>query len=63
MNTVNPKRRMLKRCRERGQGLVEYAMIIALIVIVVILMLTYLGNIVFINYYSKIGSSMNAAIQ
>ena len=33
-------------------------MIIAMIVIVVLVVLTYLGNVVFINYYSKIASSM-----
>jgi Flp pilus assembly pilin Flp len=47
-----------KRLRERGQGLVEYAMILSLVVIVIIAILTYLGQIVFINMYSKIGSAM-----
>jgi Flp pilus assembly pilin Flp len=44
--------------RDRGQGLVEYAMILAMVVIVIIAILTYVGQVVFVNMYSKIGSSM-----
>ncbi len=57
-----PKWALLDRDK-RGQGLVEYAMIIAMIVIVVILMLSFLGTVVFVNYYSKIGSSMSNVVQ
>ena len=53
----------LRNWYTRGQGLVEYAMLIAMIVIVVILMLTFLGTVVFVNYYSKIGSSMSSVVQ
>jgi Flp pilus assembly pilin Flp len=47
-----------KQLREHGQGLVEYAMILAMVVIVIIAILTYVGQVVFIDMYSKIGSSM-----
>lgn len=47
-----------RRWRLHGQGLVEYAMIIVLLAVVVLLILTYLGQVVFVNYYSKIGSNM-----
>jgi Flp pilus assembly pilin Flp len=63
VNTKSTPRQRLKQWRGRGQGLVEYAMIIALIVIVVIIMLSTLGGIVFVNYYSKIGSSMNGVVR
>ena len=43
--------------RKRGQGLVEYALILVLIGIVVILVLTFLGVKVN-NSFSQIGSSM-----
>jgi hypothetical protein len=33
-------------------------MIIVLLAVVVLLILTYLGQVVFVNYYSKIGSTM-----
>lgn len=55
--SLRPK---MKRLGKRGQGLVEYALILAMIVIVVIIMLKFLGDIVFVNYYSKIGSSMDS---
>ncbi len=48
----------MRRWRLRGQGLVEYALIIVLLAVVVLLILTYLGQIVFVSYYSKIGSTM-----
>ena len=60
MNRTRSLRPKLKRLRKRGQGLVEYALILAMIVIVVIIMLKFLGDVVFVNYYSKIGSSMDA---
>jgi pilus assembly protein Flp/PilA len=43
--------------RRRGQGLVEYALILVLIAIVVILILTFLGQQVN-NTFSKIGSGL-----
>lgn len=63
MKALNPRLGRLKRLREHGQGLVEYAMIIAMIVIVVVVTLTYLSNVVFENYYSKIGSSMSSVVR
>jgi len=60
VNRTRSLRPKLKRLRKRGQGLVEYALVLAMIVIVVIIMLKFLGDIVFVNYYSKIGSSMDA---
>ena len=59
MKAATPRRGYgLRRWRLRGQGLVEYAMIIVLLAVVVLLILTYLGQVVFVNYYSKIGSTM-----
>lgn len=43
---------------EEGQTLVEYALIIALVAIVVIAMLTFLGNKVK-NTYSNIGNQLS----
>lgn len=48
----------LRQWRLRGQGLVEYALIIVLLAVVVLLILTYLGEVVFVSYYSKLGSTM-----
>jgi len=45
-----------RRWRVDGQGLVEYALILALIAIVVIVMVTFLGTVVSTNMYSKITS-------
>ena len=63
MNAARAGKECRKLLRDRGQGLVEYAMIIAMIVIVVIVMLTFLGDMVFVNYYSKIGSSMDGVVR
>ncbi len=46
---------MLNYTRERGQGLVEYAFLILLVVLVVIAVVTLLGPIV-ANMYSTITS-------
>lgn len=62
MGASKPRRLNLKKWRERGQGLVEYAMILAMVVIVIIAILTYVGQVVFINMYSKIGSSMGSIV-
>ena len=56
-----PRSKLRRFLREHGQGLVEYALILALIAIVIILILTWLGQVVFINMYSSIGSGMNQA--
>lgn len=47
--------KMLSYARERGQGLVEYAFIILLVVLVVIAVVTLLGPIVE-NMYSTVNS-------
>jgi len=50
-------RRRLEQIRKKGQGLVEYALILVLIAIVVILILTFLGNQV-TSTFSRIGSGL-----
>lgn len=62
MIALKPRKVKLQQWRERGQGLVEYAMILAMVVIVILAILTYVGQIVFINMYSKIGSGMDGVI-
>ena len=47
----------LEQLRKKGQGLVEYALILVLIAIVVILILTFLGQKVN-NTFSRIGSGL-----
>lgn len=44
--------------KEKGQGLVEYALIIVLVAVVVIAALTVLGPIIG-NVFTKINSSLN----
>ncbi len=51
-------RSKLQELKKRGQGLVEYALILVLIAIVVILSLTFLGNQVN-KTFSTIGSSLS----
>jgi pilus assembly protein Flp/PilA len=48
---------MLFAPKEKGQGLVEYALILVLVAVVVIAVLTLLGPIVG-NVFSKINSTM-----
>jgi pilus assembly protein Flp/PilA len=48
---------LAKAVKTRGQGLVEYALILVLIAIVVILILTFLGQQVN-STFSKIGSGL-----
>lgn len=48
---------MLFHLRDKGQGLVEYAIILALIAIVVIVIMTVLGNKVN-NVFSQISSAI-----
>lgn len=62
MNAATPRNKLdLRQWRLCGQGLVEYAMIMVMIAIVILVILAYVGNVVFINLYSKIGSSMVSA--
>ena len=50
-------RKKLEQLKKKGQGLVEYALILVLIAIVVILILTFLGNKVN-DTFSKVGSAL-----
>jgi pilus assembly protein Flp/PilA len=49
---------MLFAPKEKGQGLVEYALILVLVAVVVIAVLTLLGPIVG-NVFTKINDAMN----
>lgn len=49
---------MLFAPKEKGQGLVEYALILVLVAVVVIAALTVLGPIIG-NVFTKINSSLN----
>ncbi len=51
-------RNKLNQLRKRGQGLVEYALILVLIAIVVIVILSFLGTQVNATF-SKISSGIN----
>ena len=51
-------RQKLNQLKKRGQGLVEYALILVLIAIVVIVILGFLGNQVS-STFSKISSGLN----
>lgn len=51
-----PKINKWRQRLERGQGLVEYALILVSIVIVVIAVLAFIGSVVENNMYSKIVS-------
>ena len=51
-------RKKLEQLRKRGQGLVEYALILVLIAIVVILILTFLGQKVQTTF-STVGSALD----
>jgi hypothetical protein len=42
----------------KGQGLVEYAMIFVMVVIVILAILTFIGQQVFVGLYSRITSAM-----
>ncbi|HKP52322.1 MAG TPA: Flp family type IVb pilin [Chloroflexia bacterium] len=57
MNAARPRERWYRRrWRVDGQGLVEYALILVMIAIVIILILTFIGQVVATNMYSKINS-------
>ena len=47
----------IEQLKKKGQGLVEYALILVLIAIVVILILTFLGNKVN-DTFSRVGSTL-----
>jgi pilus assembly protein Flp/PilA len=49
---------MLFAPKEKGQGLVEYALILVLVAIVVIAVLTLLGPIIG-NVFSKVNATLN----
>ena len=51
-----PSTKSVRRWRVQGQGLVEYAMLIALIVIVALVMVAFLGDVVSNGMYSRINS-------
>jgi pilus assembly protein Flp/PilA len=53
-------RAKIEQMKKKGQGLVEYALILVLIAIVVILILTFLGGQVNTTF-SKIGSGLNGS--
>ena len=63
MSAARLRSSIKKQWRERGQGLVEYAMILAMVAIVIIAILTYVGQVVFVNMYSKIGSNMGSVVR
>ncbi|MFL5732185.1 MAG: Flp family type IVb pilin [Chloroflexia bacterium] len=63
MSATKPLKIDWRRWRERGQGLVEYAMILAMVAIVILAILTYLGTVVQVSLYSKIGSGMEAIVR
>ena len=50
-------RAKIEQLKKRGQGLVEYALILVLIAIVVILILTFLGSKVN-DTFSRVGSAL-----
>jgi pilus assembly protein Flp/PilA len=51
---------MLARCKsERGASLVEYALLVALIAVVCIVAITFLGNSASTKF-SQVGGSLNA---
>jgi pilus assembly protein Flp/PilA len=62
-NTSKPRdktsTRLTRLLRTKGQGLVEYALILVMVAIVIIAILTFIGQQVFVNLYSKITSGMD----
>ncbi len=60
MNSPMPRgKSKLREWYARGQGLVEYALIMTLVAIVVIVILTYIGVIVSEEMYSDISNGFN----
>jgi pilus assembly protein Flp/PilA len=62
-NTSKPRdktsTKLTRLLRTKGQGLVEYALILVMVAIVIIAILTFIGQQVFVNLYSKITSGMD----
>jgi pilus assembly protein Flp/PilA len=62
-NTNKPRdktsTKLTRLLRTKGQGLVEYALILVMVAIVIIAILTFIGQQVFVNLYSKITSGMD----
>lgn len=62
-NTSKPRdktsTKLSRLLRTKGQGLVEYALILVMVAIVIIAILTFIGQQVFVNLYSKISSGMD----
>jgi pilus assembly protein Flp/PilA len=62
-NTSKPRDKtstqLTRLLRTKGQGLVEYALILVMVAIVIIAILTFIGQQVFVNLYSKISSGMD----
>ncbi len=57
VNAARPHKHWCKRrWRVVGQGLVEYALILVMVAIVIILIVTFIGQTVATNMYSKINS-------
>ncbi len=57
MDATTPhKKRIWGQWGVRGQGLVEYALIMVSVAIVIIVVLTFIGEVVFTDMYSKISS-------
>jgi Flp pilus assembly pilin Flp len=56
-----PRSTLKRLLQQQGQGLVEYALILTTIAILLIVVLSWLGQVVFSNLYSKIGSGMYQA--
>ena len=54
------RQRLQDLLRAKGQGLVEYAMIIVMIAVIIIAILSFIGQQVFSGLYSKIGSGFPA---
>jgi pilus assembly protein Flp/PilA len=62
-NTSKPRdktsTKLTRLLRTKGQGLVEYALILVMVAIVILAILTFIGQQVFVNLYSKISSGMD----
>ena len=57
MSAARPRKRFDRELwRARGQGLVEYAMILVMVAIVVLVMVAFIGQIVSTEMYSRISS-------
>lgn len=61
-NTNKPRdktsTKLSRLLHKKGQGLVEYALILVMVAIVIIAILSFIGQQVFNNLYSKISSGL-----